>query len=181
MLGGLSFWGSATNSFYYTDFFQQLFYRYSLDDGQVYKTNVVGPDIASFIIPVENKPNQFLASLGRDIVLIEWDGISSSFTIIDVAISTPNLIYSFVVGPNNEFYIGVYGDGLCLHPPTNPLYQYTTDRGLIIVADGFVSTVALAIDETKNIFYQLLPCNRTILGYDYNPSDGSLCKLSLWN
>lgn len=65
-----------SNSVYFVDYFDELMFRYSLDEHKMYSFSVAGVKRSSFIVPVEGSENRFLISRGGSAVIINWDGVS---------------------------------------------------------------------------------------------------------
>ncbi|KAJ8973401.1 hypothetical protein NQ317_006467 [Molorchus minor] len=74
---------------------------------------VIRKDV-SFVIPVENKENQFVIATGNEVSLIRWDGKSEKVSILE----------TLFVDPNNTF-----NDGKC--DPSGRLWTGTIAKGLL--------------------------------------------------
>ncbi|KAK9869823.1 hypothetical protein WA026_003552 [Henosepilachna vigintioctopunctata] len=73
-LGEGPHWDIATQSLYFVDIFSKTINRYVPSTKT--HTKVHFDTYVTFIIPVEGEKNKFVVGLGRDIVIVVWDGTS---------------------------------------------------------------------------------------------------------
>lgn len=81
---------------------------------------------------------------------------------------------------NGDFYTGGFTSLLCSNPRNLSLYQYTPEGELYSYGGHYKTTIGLALDERRNIFYHLDSCTDTLTALDYDPNNGRLCKAE-WN
>lgn len=178
--GGPSVWDDDTNSLYFVDLFTSQFCRYSVDDDTVYKAIVPGrtADYSGFIAPIKGRRNRFLVALNENMVVLKWNGVSSTATIDRTIFTvTPKLILNaLLVGPNNNWFFGGFANTFCQNPANLSLYEYNQNKELSVAASGFSTTIGLVLYEKKNIVYQLDACAQIIYAYNYNPFTGHLCE-----
>ncbi|KAL3282599.1 hypothetical protein HHI36_005774 [Cryptolaemus montrouzieri] len=73
-LGEGPHWDAATQTLYFVDIFSKTINKY--DPSTNTHTKAHFDTYTSFIIPVEGKEDTFVVGLGRDIVIVKWDGRS---------------------------------------------------------------------------------------------------------
>lgn len=178
-VGSRGVWDDETNSLYFVDLFGGSFARYDYLTDQVYKANVTGrTGFVGVVTPIKGQKGSFYVASGGDIFTAQWDGISPTATAgATLATVDPAMVVnSFLVTPDNDVFIGGFGDAFCASTSDFSLFEYTRDGKVKDVADGFIATVGLAMDEEKNVVYQLDPCTYKLVAYDYTPSTGRLCE-----
>ncbi|KAF5277414.1 hypothetical protein FQA39_LY06227 [Lamprigera yunnana] len=75
-LGEGPHWDEETQSLYFVDIIGKSVHKYVPSTKK--HTTVFLEDTPSFIIPVKDSADRFIVSLGRSVVIMTWDGVSSS-------------------------------------------------------------------------------------------------------
>ena len=71
---------------YYIDIYgtNQSITRYDYKENKAYSAKIPGYPVVSFIIPVEGTNDQFLLGVGKQLLLVLWDGRSNQANPIKV-------------------------------------------------------------------------------------------------
>lgn len=184
-------WDDSTQSLYFIDLMptgdEPLLYRYSLIDDRLYSARVSDVKSTDFIIPVQNRglkcKNLFAIGTNHDVILIQWDGISTSARIVQ-----PQL---FSIAPNDDsstidyaradrfgrYYGGTFSaTEFCSSPANKSFYRETTGTGVQRIFGGLLGTTGIAFNEDARKLYHVGLCSHIISEFDWDPSTGDLCK-----
>lgn len=176
-------WDEATQSLYYIDIFESTIFRYVYCENKTYhaKIDALLTTKLGFIVPVEDKPDQFIVGAGPQLVIIQWDGKSTiakqvgiySQVEADIKITRFN---DGKVDPKGRVFAGTlrseeHGD--VFGARIGNFYRFengtpTKLRGNISVSNG------LAWDERRNKFYYIDSADFDIKEFDYDPSSGTI-------
>jgi gluconolactonase len=113
VLGEGPHWDVERQSLYYNDIYGdvQSISRYDYREEKTYNAVIPGHPVISFIIPVAGTKDEFIVGSGKKIVLIKWDGKSSTApavkTVGEVESSLPeNRFNDAKCDPSGRFYGG---------------------------------------------------------------------------
>lgn len=186
-LGEGPHWSADTQSLYYVDIGAGKLLRYSYNENKVYKAKIEGIDLAGFVIPVENSTDRFVVGAGRKVIVVRWDGVSTTAQVEKVL---------FEVEMNDKRFDGNrFNDGKCdpqgrLFAGTmryvgdefehryGSLYRYTSENGGkwdSVKGDIGISN-GLTWNEKTNKFYYIDTTDFEVKEYDYNFKTGEFCK-----
>lgn len=176
------FWDVKTQSVYFGDVLGAYVYRYSLEDDKVYSTTADGLTRSAFLVPINGSSTKYLATTnGTELVIFEWDGYTSTSTIVETISSLPpdQNINNFYVTPYGHIYFGTYAPTLCNTDSILPLYHWSENEGLVEIDSNFKSTTGSFL--IGDILYQLDGCATTLYAFTYNSATGSLSIMTLTN
>lgn len=155
----------------------KMIYRYAIDEDRVYWLGLDEKNTPGFFVPIENKPNHYLAGLGNKAVVFKWDGHKYKAERVQELFSAPAGIElnGLVVSPQNDWYIGNYAPGFCAAPATQSLFGYLRDKQFVKFGGSFNTSVGeVMIGQTV---YQIDACTKTLSAFDWNPDNGQLSEL----
>lgn len=184
-LGEGPHWSNDTQSLYYVDIPAGKLLRYSHTENKVYKTKIEGVDLASFVIPVQDSADRFLVGAARKVVVVHWDGVSTSAKVEKVLFEVEthdkrleaNRFNDAKCDPMGRLFAGTMryvGD--VFQYRCGSLYRYTSENG------GKVSTVkgnvgisnGLTWNESINKFYYVDTNDYEVKEYDYDMATGEV-------
>jgi sugar lactone lactonase YvrE len=86
VLGEGPHWDIKRQSLYYIDIYgtNQSVTRYDYNEDKAYNAKIPGYPVLSFIIPVEDSEDQFLVGVGKQLLVIQWDGKSNEAKPINI-------------------------------------------------------------------------------------------------
>lgn len=178
-------WDVASQSLYFVDILEGLIFRYDYSADTCYQASIEGETDSKigFIVPVEGRRDQFVIGCGPRLLLIQWDGKSTTAKRVkalvevdqDVAVTRFN---DGKCDPKGRIYAGTmmseeHGDVFSARKGT--FYRYNASTGTatslkknICIANG------LAWNEKTNKFYYIDSGDYEIKEYDYAPTTGDL-------
>lgn len=169
---------------YYIDMFDNSLYRFAIAEDRVYKTTIDEVDFANpykdtpgFIMPIQDKPNQYLVGLGRTVAVINWDGQSYRGRKAQELFTVPQNVNlnGLLVSPQNDWYIGSFAPGFCAAPASQSLIGYLRDQQIVNFGGNFKTSVGEAL--VGHTVYQIDACTKTLSAFDWNPANGQLGRL----
>uniref|UniRef100_A0A182T8N5 SMP-30/Gluconolactonase/LRE-like region domain-containing protein n=1 Tax=Anopheles maculatus TaxID=74869 RepID=A0A182T8N5_9DIPT len=83
-LGEAPHWDVESQSLYYVCILSSTLHRYDWKENQTYTANLEGSTYASFVIPVSGRKGEFVVGSGTRLLLVTWDGLSATATIVKV-------------------------------------------------------------------------------------------------
>lgn len=165
---------------------EPLIHRYSLIDDRLYSARVPGVKSTDYIIPVRQSglkcKNLFAIGNEHDVILIEWDGISTSARIVRKLFSIePNHESSTIDYARTDRFGRYYGGTFsmtefCSSPANKSFYRESIDTGVQRIFGGLLGTTGIAFNENARKFYHVGLCSLIISEFDWNPLTGNLCK-----
>ncbi|KAJ3654214.1 hypothetical protein Zmor_013416 [Zophobas morio] len=78
-LGEGPHWDTQTQSLYFVDIYGKAIHKY-VPSTKKHTKAVIGTNHVSLIVPVEGQKDKFLVSVGRDLVIVTWDGLSEKIS-----------------------------------------------------------------------------------------------------
>jgi gluconolactonase len=181
-VGTRAHWDSDTQNLYYVDVPQSTIYRYRPATGIVTKARV-GDEPLAFAFPVEGKDDQFVAGLGRKVVILRWDGVSKSVcschTVKEVdrqpELST-NRLNGGKVDPFGRLWAGTMGgqdDTGETIPGRGSLYSFTQGKVKRHLKEIGISN-GIAFDTELNKMYYVDTLFPGIYEFDYDGENGEI-------
>lgn len=84
-LGEGPHWDIKTRSLYYVDIVAPAIFRYNTKNGEIYRAKIKDNDEPlGFIIPIEERDDEFVVGAGKEAVVIRWDGRSGFASVVRV-------------------------------------------------------------------------------------------------
>lgn len=183
-------WDVATQSLYYVDLSETkpTLNRYDYHLNRVFSARIRNRTaFSSFIIPLKCKKNQFAVGVGRNIEVINWDGVSDEATVLRTVINVePDEFYSTnslndaKADPTGRLYAGTERALFCKDDPTvanASLYSFSKRTGLVQYVTNVYSSNGLVWNKNKRLFYYVDSCKFYIREYEWDPKTGAICKL----
>lgn len=172
-----------SKNLYYVDIAAPAIFRHDLNTGKIYKAKIKDNESQlGFITPVEGKNDEFVVGAGHDLTLINWNGENDYATVVKTLLSVDmdmpkNRINDAKCDPFGRLFFGTMGDETSdlKNHPTGSLFRYdnstaTNLRDLIGISNGLAWNVKLGK------FYYIDSVTRDVKEYDYDASNGQICK-----
>lgn len=185
-LGEGPHWDIKTQSLYYVDILSSAIFRYDSKSGTIYKAKINGNDEKpiGFIIPVEDKDDEFVVGVGREIIIIRWDGSSTEATVVlvlaevDQALSK-NRINDGKCDLNGELFFGTMADedSDIKANPTASFFHYNVKRNeATTLKESIGISNGLTWNKSLGKFYYIDSVARDIKIFDYESSNSEICE-----
>lgn len=130
---------------------------------RVYSASIRNRTYSSFMIPLKCRKNEFAVGVGRNIEVVDWDGIPDEATVIRTVIMVePQDIYSTnslndaKADPTGRLYAETERSLFCKADATMAnasLYSYSKCCGLTQYVTNLGSSNGLGWNKNKNLFY----------------------------
>jgi len=191
VLGEGPHWCVKRQSLYYNDIYgdKQSISRYDYQQDKTYNATIAGHPVISFIIPVDGSDNQFILGSGKQIVLIQWDGLSSKASVVSVVGEVePNMpenrFNDAKCDPFGRFYGGTMrievGNDI-FEKRLGTFYRYTKREQFVPLRASIGVSNGLTWNQKTNKFYYIDSVDLDVKEFDYDPATGNICKSStLW-
>ncbi|XP_017057446.1 regucalcin isoform X2 [Drosophila ficusphila] len=179
-LGEGPHWDVDRQSLYYVDLESAGINRFDFKQNKVYKAKIQGEEFASFILPVENKPQEFAVGCGRRTVVVQWDGVSPTAKVVRTLFEvqpdqTDNRINDAKTDPNGRFYGGTMAtSGDIFTQWKGELYSWQAGGKPTLLRTKVGISNGLAWDVKAKKFYFIDTNNHEVVGYDYNQATGAV-------
>lgn len=185
-LGEGPHWDEKTQSLYFVDILAQAILRYDSKNGEIYKAKIKHSDEkpVGFIVPVEDRDDEFVVGVGREVLIIRWNGTSNEATIVrvlaEVDESQPkNRINDGKCDLNGELFFGTMGDedSDIKANPTASFYHFNVKKSeAITLKDSIGISNGLTWNKLVGKFYYIDSIARDIKVFDYDTSNSTICK-----
>lgn len=184
-LGEGPHWDVATQSLYFVDINAGKLLRYDYNANKIYKAKIEGEDLAGFVTPVEGTTDQFVVGSGRRVIVVQWDGVSTTAKVLRPL---------FEVQLNDTRFAGNrFNDGKCdpkgrLFAGTmryvgdefehrwGELYKYEKGGKVEVVKSDVGISNGLAWNEKTKKFYYIDTTDYEVKEYDYDFATGKASK-----
>lgn len=186
-LGEGPHWDAGSKSLFYVDIVAPAIFRYDTKNGEIYKATIKDNETLplGFIIPIEGTTDEFIVGAGRELTVIKWNGKSGQATVVKVIGEVEkdfaaNRINDAKCDPHGRLYFGTIGDENTnlKENPTGALYRF--DNSSIVKLKGLVGVGnGLTWDEKVGKFYYIDSVTRDVKVFDYDSSNGNICKHTL--
>ncbi|RZC42485.1 SGL domain containing protein [Asbolus verrucosus] len=180
-LGEAPHWDVETQSLYYVDIIGMAIYKYTPETKKSVKASV-GLNQVSFIIPVEDEKNQFVVSLGRELVRIFWNSETEDIRIIEKLTEvekSEDFIYNrFNDGkcdPSGRLWAGTLNtvaEGPLVYPPKGTLYSLDSERKITNHLKNLRIANGLAFNTKLRKMYYIDSSEGTVDQYDFDVTNG---------
>lgn len=155
----------------------------------IIEDNISGTDHVSFIIPIRDQLDKFLISIGREIVVVTWDGISEKPTeaksIVEVDTEHDKLSNRFndaKCDASGRLWAGTMGaqpvNGY-VEPHKGSLYSLEPNGNLKKHLSDVGISNGLAWSSDNKYFYFIDTHKATVDRFDFDLITGSICNFSL--
>lgn len=174
-------WEEKTQSLYFVDINESLIFRYDYRENKCYQAKIDGESSSTigFIVPVKDKMDLFIAGVGARLLIIHWDGKSSTATHLSTytEVETELKCTQFndgKVDPRGRVFVGTlrnanFGD--IFEARIGSLYKF--DNGVTTkLKEKICISNGLTWNKKTNKFYYIDSGDYDIKEYDYNPATG---------
>ncbi|XP_011638983.1 regucalcin-like isoform X1 [Pogonomyrmex barbatus] len=176
-------WDHRTQKLYFVDVYNQYIRRLDPATGVVTSARI-NEGTVGVVIPVEDTIDQLIAGVGKDVVLVTWDGDEDESEVpVKVLCSLDSeqaqtRTNDGKVDSSGRLWIGTMGietKGMVL-PNQGTLYRVDDDlkpekeESPVSISNG------LAWNMEDNTFYYIDSPTRQVAAYDYQPYNGMICN-----
>ncbi|XP_058814692.1 regucalcin-like [Topomyia yanbarensis] len=163
-LGEAPHWDVARQSLYYVCILSGSLHRYDIQENRTYSASIPGITHSSFIIPVKERPEEFVVGSRTRIILVKWDGVSASAAELETLedLGDTGEEQQFNDGkadPQGRLYAGTMLSETAPNPSgmgNSKLYRFDADTGkLVELKSGVHVSNGLAWHGTTNKFYYI--------------------------
>lgn len=184
VLGEGPHWDVKSKSLYYVDILAPAIFRYNSKNGEIYKAKIKDNDEPiGFIIPIEERDDEFVVGAGREVLLIRWDGRSAFATALRVLgevdkFKSANRINDGKCDPHGRLFFGTMGDETSdlKANPTGSLYHFSTKSGAENLKGSIGIGNGLTWNEELGKFYYIDSVTQDIKVFDYNSTTVKIGK-----
>lgn len=182
-MGTGPFYDRNNNILYYVDkSCAAQVYRYDLSSNTFFTGRVLGEAGLSFIFPVEGSEDKFIVGAGNRLLLIKWDGLTTTITVKLVLVELPNCNLRFndaKIDSNGRLYVGTMingetGDIFDFTKRLGSLYSYTLNEGLIELKSNVGFGNGIAFDEKAGKMYFVDSFDLNIKQYSWDIRTGKI-------
>lgn len=184
-LGEGPHWDIETQSLYYVDIYGGSVFRYDYKEKKIYKCQIVGENMVSFITPVHsnNTKDEFVIGVGRRIALIKWDGKATETKIHKILFTVEddkpdNRFNDAKCDPKGRLFAGTMrleileGDIFSFHEGN--LYRYSNEKGLVKVKNNVGISNGLDWNTNLKKMYFIDSVDMNVVELDYNEVTGDI-------
>lgn len=178
-LGEGPHWVAERGDLVYVDIPGKAVHRYEPKTGKDYSISLNGRP--SFIVPVESQPNKYLIGLEREVVELEWDGVSENFNLRVIDIVEPsypkNRFNDGKCDPQGRLWAGTMGYETTpgnVDPEKGNLYRLGHDGKLEAQVDKINISNGLCWSTDSSKFFYIDSCAFSVDAFDFNSADGTL-------
>jgi pyruvate kinase len=183
-LGEGPHWDPKTKSLYYVDIFSPAIFRYNTKNGEIYKAKIKDNDEPiGFIIPIEDRDDEFVVGAGKDATVIRWDGRSGYAHVVRVLgevdkFKSANRINDGKCDPLGRLFFGTMGDESTdlKSNPTGSFYRFSVEKGAENLKSSIGISNGLTWNENLGKFYYIDSITQDVKIFDYDASTGNISK-----
>lgn len=177
---------AKSQSLYFVDILSSAILRYDSLTGDIYKAKIKDNDSKSigFVIPVEDKDDEFVVGVEREIMIIRWDGKSREASVVQVLAEVDqgkpkNRINDGKCDLNGELFFGTMGDENS-DLKTNPSAAFYQLKGNVAISlkEAIGISNGLTWDKSRGKFYYIDSIARDVKVFDYDWSKSNICEYS---
>ncbi|XP_058797119.1 regucalcin-like isoform X2 [Phymastichus coffea] len=180
-LGEGPHWDVTSQKLYYVDINGQKIMRLDPTTGKVNYAYMKDGHVG-VVVPVEGTKDKLIAGVGRNVVLVSWDGESNNDNPpIKVLASldtdrTDTRINDGKCDPAGRFWAGTMGLEVnsTIEPNRGALYLIDSDSSVKKVLSPVSISNGLTWNLQKDVMYYIDSMTRQVSAYDYNNADGSI-------
>ncbi|KPU79867.1 uncharacterized protein Dana_GF27789 [Drosophila ananassae] len=180
-LGEGPHWDEARQSLYYVDLDTAGINRYDFKQKKIYKAKIEGETYATFILPIEGKPQEFAVGCIRRCAVVQWDGSSPVAKVVRTLFEIrpelkDNRLNDAKTDPNGRFYGGTMAHGLedFFNIWNGELYSWEAGGQVKVIKDKVGLSNGLTWDTKAKKFYHADTNNFEVVGYDYDQATGAV-------
>ncbi|XP_031618282.1 regucalcin-like isoform X2 [Contarinia nasturtii] len=139
---------------------------------------------APFYDHLINCKHRFIIGNGLDVILMEWNGKSSTIRLIRAAFRVHNAhkysktVWSLArISPTFQFYAGTFCETICGDTDSEnaALFQYIKPNHVTRRIKHFKLAGDFEWNIEERLMYVINSCCRTLLEFQWNPETGALC------
>ncbi|KPU79866.1 uncharacterized protein Dana_GF18129, isoform C [Drosophila ananassae] len=182
-LGEGPHWDEARQSLYFVDLESAGINRYDFKQNKIYKAKIEGEQWATFILPIEGKPQEFAVGCTRRVVVVKWDSCSPVAKVVCTLFEVQpndkdNRLNDAKCDPEGRFFGGTMfdGEGDIFTQWKGQLYSWQSGGPVNVVRDQVGISNGLTWDAKAKKFYYIDTNNFEVVGYDYDQATGAVCK-----
>lgn len=186
VLGEGPHWDETHQSLYYNDIHgtDASILRYDYAENKVYTAQIDGEPTVGFIIPVANTTDEYAIGIGQRVGIVHWDGKSPKGIIGPIIFDVENengmnRFNDAKADPVGRFFGGTMRReqlGDLFECASGTFYKYIKGDGYYPLIDKIFISNGMAWNEQTNKFYYIDSGKFDIKEYDYDPSNGDICK-----
>lgn len=186
VLGEGPHWDVARQSLYYIDIYgtNQSITRYDYNEDKAYNAKIPGYPVLSFIIPVDGTDDQFLVGVGKQLLVIQWDGKSNQAKAVNIVGEVEkdmeeNRFNDAKCDPFGRFYGGTMRLEInrdIFEKRLGTFYRYTKDEQFVPLKSNVGISNGLTWNEKTNKFYYIDSVDHDIKEFDYDPVTGNIAN-----
>lgn len=163
-------------------------YRYNVQEERLYSASLDGVTGPSFIAPLCKKcsteTNNQLFAVGagpsHDVLLVNWDGVSSKAQIdkslFSLEANDPTSRTDFGrASPNGQFFAGTFSNDFCLHNATYSFYRRENDGRIQRLFGDTLTTTGFVFNIMARKCYHMDSCRQLLTGFDWDPKTNNIC------
>ncbi|SPP88044.1 regucalcin [Drosophila guanche] len=181
-LGEGPHWDVARQSLYYVDLEVGVIHRYDYKQNKVYKAQIQGEEFASFILPIENRPQEFAVGCNRRCVVVQWDGVAPVAKVLRTLFEVqPGLVDNRINDAKTDPRGRFYGGTMCCTGDIftqfkGELYDWQAGGQVRKIKGEVGISNGLAWDEKAKKFYFIDTNTHEVHAYDYNVETGAVAN-----
>lgn len=185
-LGEGPHWDIKNQSLYYVDILASAIFRYDSSSETIYKAKIKDNEEKpiGFIIPVEGRDDEFVVGVGREIIIICWDGSSTEATVVHVLTEvdqteSKNRINDGKCDLNGELFFGTMSDenSDIKANPTASFFHYNVKKNeATTLKESIGISNGLTWNKSIGKFYYIDSTARNIKIFDYESSNSEICE-----
>lgn len=178
-------WDATTQSLYFVDIPTSKVYKYEPLTKQITSATVSQTGPLSFMFPIEGRPSEFIAALGRKLAVVVWDGKSETATVKEVVAEVDveeelkgNRLNGGKVDPFGRLWAGTMvplGSDRNVASKKGSLYSLSGRVLKKHISEIGISN-GLAWNTKSNKMYYIDTTFPGVYQYDFDAKEGDICK-----
>nr|CAD7587306.1 unnamed protein product [Timema genevievae] len=188
LLGEAPHWDHKAQLLYYVDILKSTVYRFNPKNKELTSVKIDG-GLVSLVIPIEDKKNQFIITVGRNLSILTWDGKSDTPTKVEHlhTVDTEEEKADFSVfndgkvDPTGRLWAGTRTtlgeDDFARHKPgVGSLYSFTKGQQPIKHLTGLKISNGLAWSKDLKTMYHIDTDDNKVHAFDFDPVKGKIAN-----
>ncbi|XP_071559184.1 regucalcin isoform X1 [Temnothorax nylanderi] len=174
-------WDERTQKLYFVDIYNQYIRRLDTATGVVTSAYIANGTV-SVVVPVDDSTNQLVAGVGKNAVLVTWDGDSDQSEVPVKLLSSLESARAQTrtndgkVDSAGRFWIGTMANEIDgqIAPNQGTLYRVDDDLKSVKEISPVSISNGLAWNIEDDTFYFIDTPTRMVAAYDYDPNNGKI-------
>ncbi|XP_066994233.2 regucalcin [Anabrus simplex] len=181
ILGEGPHWDHTEQALYFVDIKASEVHRYTPATKKETVVKIEGGPV-SIVIPVQGQKNKYVITIGRDIAIMTWDGVSSSpshvervATVDEVDGKRENRLNDGKADPTGRLWAGTLGaehGPVDFTPHNGSLFSLSKDRKVTSHVTGVTCSNGLAWSLDNKIMYYIDSLTLKVEAFDFNAEKG---------